>query len=446
MLVDPNTGAPIEEDAPSAQSLTGTVGTSLGAAYGLDPVNHQTFFNVLANTPTALHSAGWNALRGKNTITRGGFSPSITAESGNVRGFLGNNVHPRSWGRFTDASVMNSNTGYSPINFLSGQANKYGTKAIDRLAARAKEAYNAGTSATDSSYKAYQRLYDSGFTSGELFTPGLTSRLLGGRKIARATGEKAELLKGNGLDFIRATNPGMKSALEGVEGLTERQVAGLTMMSAKGKATQAIGGYIAGAGGYADPVVMNLANRSAIEAGEATGMHIGARYAAKATEHLAAGGVERIGGKLVLKETGETGLTAALKGLKIAYKSPIGKEIGEEAVAKGSAMLAAKFGAAVGANAIPVVGQVASAVMTAMMIYDIGQMGMSALGQLPGLAKDAMVSARGQISKPVFGMGYKDNTVAATSRGRGVMAIQNSQLNARNMLGGEAAGMHAHFG
>jgi hypothetical protein len=46
----------------------------------------------------------------------------------------------------------------------------------------------------------------------------------------------------------------------------------------------------------------------------------------------------------------------------------------------------------------------------------------------------------------MFGMGYNDTEAAATSRARGVMAIQNSRLNARSMLGSEAGMMAAHFG
>lgn len=53
---------------------------------------------------------------------------------------------------------------------------------------------------------------------------------------------------------------------------------------------------------------------------------------------------------------------------------------------------------------------------------------------------------QGTINKPLFGTGYVDNEVAASSRARGVMAIQNSRLNARSLLGSEASMMAAHFG
>lgn len=61
-------------------------------------------------------------------------------------------------------------------------------------------------------------------------------------------------------------------------------------------------------------------------------------------------------------------------------------------------------------------------------------------------AKEAFISMQGTINKPLFGTGYVDNEVAASSRARGVMAIQNSRLNARSLLGSEASMMAAHFG
>lgn len=71
-------------------------------------------------------------------------------------------------------------------------------------------------------------------------------------------------------------------------------------------------------------------------------------------------------------------------------------------------------------------------------------------GKLIGAGVDTALGAAkstlGSINKGVMGMGFKDNAVAATSRQRGVMAIQNSRLNARSALGAEGAMMAAHFG
>lgn len=83
---------------------------------------------------------------------------------------------------------------------------------------------------------------------------------------------------------------------------------------------------------------------------------------------------------------------------------------------------------------------------TASLVYDLGKMGGEVVKSGINLAKDAVKSMKGSIDKPSFGMGYKDNEVAATSRARGVMAIQNSRLNARSALGSEGAMMASHFG
>lgn len=83
---------------------------------------------------------------------------------------------------------------------------------------------------------------------------------------------------------------------------------------------------------------------------------------------------------------------------------------------------------------------------TASLVYDLGKMGGELIKSGASLAKDAVKSAKGSIDKPIFGMGYKDNEISATSRSRGVMAIQNSRLNARSMLGSEGGMMAAHFG
>ena len=83
---------------------------------------------------------------------------------------------------------------------------------------------------------------------------------------------------------------------------------------------------------------------------------------------------------------------------------------------------------------------------TASLVYDLGKMGGALVKGGLNLAKDAVKSMKGSIDKPGFGMGYKDNEVAATSRARGVAAIQNSRLNARSALGNEGSMMAAHFG
>jgi len=112
----------------------------------------------------------------------------------------------------------------------------------------------------------------------------------------------------------------------------------------------------------------------------------------------------------------------------------------------GSKMVAAKFAGMgamrAGAAMIPGLNVLA----TASLLYDVGK----GIGKLAvagqNFAKDAVKSMQGSINKPLFGTGFVDNEVSASSRSRGVMAIQNSRLNARSLLGSEAAMMAAHFG
>ena len=157
-----------------------------------------------------------------------------------------------------------------------------------------------------------------------------------------------------------------------------------------------------------------------------------ARGAAKAVSHLAS----------ALGEQGlkKSGAALAEKAAKEGIIKTIGlKRTIQVAGTKQGAMF---LGARSAAMAIPGLNLLA----TASLVYDLGKMGGELVKSGVNLAKDAVKSMKGSIDKPMFGMGYKDNEVAATSRARGVMAIQNSRLNARSMLGSEGSMMAAHFG
>ena len=91
-------------------------------------------------------------------------------------------------------------------------------------------------------------------------------------------------------------------------------------------------------------------------------------------------------------------------------------------------------------------GAAGRAAFAAMLAYDIGKLAGAGLKAGVNLVGDAAESVQGSIQKPIFGMGFKDTQFAATSRARGVMAIQNSRMNARSAMGSEAGMMAAHFG
>jgi hypothetical protein len=135
-----------------------------------------------------------------------------------------------------------------------------------------------------------------------------------------------------------------------------------------------------------------------------------------------------------------SGVAVAEKALEQGVFKTLGlKRTMQAAGTKQGAMV---LGARTAAMAIPGLNLIA----TASLVYDLGKMGGELVKSGVNLARDAVKSMKGSIDKPMFGMGYKDNEVAATSRSRGVMAIQNSRLNARSMLGSEGSMMAAHFG
>lgn len=174
-------------------------------------------------------------------------------------------------------------------------------------------------------------------------------------------------------------------------------------------------GYFRGALGFADA--------GGLEKEALTG-------AQKAVSHLTTA-INRIG--LEGPGLAERGLQQGV------FKTFATKDIARMAATREGAMV---LGARTAAMAIPGLNLLA----TASLVYDLGKMGGELIKSGATLAKDAVKSMKGSIDKPVFGMGYKDNEIAATSRARGVMAIQNSRLNARSMLGSEAGMMAAHFG
>ncbi len=79
------------------------------------------------------------------------------------------------------------------------------------------------------------------------------------------------------------------------------------------------------------------------------------------------------------------------------------------------------------------------------MAYQLAKLGGLAVKAGINFGKDGMKSMQGNMYGGMFGT-YKDDEVRATSRARGVAAIQNSRLNARSLLGSEGAMMASHFG
>ena len=119
----------------------------------------------------------------------------------------------------------------------------------------------------------------------------------------------------------------------------------------------------------------------------------------------------------------------------------LGKRGAMEAAIKGGS----RVGLAVGGEALLAAIPGVNMLFAADMAYKLGKLGGHAIKGAINLGKDAMKSMQGNMRGGMFGS-FKDNETAATSRARGVMAIQNSRLNARSLLGSEGAMMAAHYG
>lgn len=145
---------------------------------------------------------------------------------------------------------------------------------------------------------------------------------------------------------------------------------------------------------------------------------------AKVTDFLAGGTID---------DFGKFGVKSLSKLSKVAFSG-------------GERMAAAKLAGAAGTRALGLALPGLNVIATASMVYDLTKLAAMGVVSAGNFAKDAVKSMQGSMHKPLFGMGYQDTEVAATSRARGVMAIQNSRLNARSTLGSEASMMAAHFG
>lgn len=455
-------------------------------------------FRMMEHMPSISASLGFALGRGSNTLLGGGFmddrrfgrgpgklggfaSGSMSPTNPTARAYYGSSarrarlassagtsegkmalgkgarvnhltMRPRALARYHSLTIFNASQNtpfYSPFQFASKViGNQFGKNAAFREAV-----YGSKTAAIPEE-GVFQRGMLSMITAGRKadlierkarFLPDGTPQNRAARKVVKAQDQVKRLATMNnpallqpgqitggqfGRILPRSANAGIvlpagqsmalgPSALD--DALRGGQRVGLTgnIMASAG-ATQAsryMQGYFRGALGM-------------IDAGGLTDDAM--RGAQKAVSHLATAlgdqGLKR-SGEMFAKEALEKGVFKTL-GFKRTMQ------------AAGTKTGAAVLGARTAAMAIPGLNLLA----TASLVYDLGKMGGEVVKSGITLAKDAVKSMKGSMDKPLFGMGYKDNEVAATSRSRGVMAIQNSRLNARSMLGSEAGMMAAHFG
>ena len=300
-------------------------------------------------------------------------------------------------------------------------------RKIDRLEAKAAKGSSRAAKKVATAQEQVRRLADMNNpinpTGGKALQFG---RVVKKSEMAANGGRMISMNAASGLG-----STGVNSALAGGSkvGLT-----GNLMASAGATpASRGIQGYFRGALGYAD------AGGLSAEAQKLANRNVSHLAMALDRTGKAGLGIDDATGKL----TGRFASVYEAKAAK-ALKQGVFKELGLKRTlqAAGTKTGAMALGSRAAAMAIPGLNLIA----TASLVYDLGKMGGEVIKSVINLAKDAVKSMKGSIDKPMFGMGYKDNEVAATSRARGVAAIQNSRLNARSALGSEGAMMASHFG
>ena len=356
-------------------------------------------------------------------------------------------ARPRALGRYNSLAMFNAaekTPFYSPFQMAANFGGKQAAKS---------SAFRTAVYGSDAALAADTQVFQRGMIS--MMTAGrktdmLEKRAIGGssraaRKVATAQEQVSRLAGMNNPAMLQGKSTvqvaaGMRTAPVGMGSNSAQRLA-----AARAAGPQATMSPMAKAlsGGPQVGLTGNLMASS----GATQGSRFMQGYVRGALGHSGAGGL--MDEALTGANRAVSHLSTALGGNKMrvatkALDQGVIKTIGIKNTAKalGTKQGAMVLGARAGMMAIPGLNLLA----TASLVYDLGKMGGEVVKSGINLAKDAVKSMKGSIDKPMFGMGYKDNEVAATSRARGVAAIQNSRLNARSALGSEGAMMASHFG
>lgn len=442
MQVDPFTGQPISTTEPIINQGPGPPEYMVG---GPNP----TWVNTIEHLPGLASIAGWNAWRIRNTIFRGGFSGKPHPE-GFFRGATRNHnfFRARTWGRLSSVDTLKefgtSNNIYSPFDATSRAGNwlfdrSRGSSRIAKASsgrfAKLDEAWDISAHA-DEGRRAFGPgligrvgAYGKGLSYIDKLDrtpPGKMGR--GARRASRRLNTARQFA--SRMAEQRLGQSGGRAFMRGMgsKGMMQSQF----MFSQFGSVNW-VGGYVSGATGL-DPTLKSRANRLThfrARDGARAGAKTFLNASTKATEHLADAGL-KVGAQGELLEEVAEGSWKRISNVK----------------AFGRAAKAGQFkgAAAVGARMAPMAARVAGPIGAAFMAYDITKMGGAMVGGGVRTLGDSLRSFKGQIDKAPFGMGYRDNQVAATNRQIGIQAIQNSRVNARSILGNEAGMVYSHFG
>lgn len=466
-------------------------------------------FRMMEHLPSMSASLGFGIMRGSNTILGGGFMDDRKRGPGKLGGFKQNSLtptnptanayygssarrarlanaagtsqgkmafgkasrlnnitaRPRALTRFNSLTGFNASKNtpfYSPFQFMASAAG-----GVMGRSAGFKQAVYGSSSAVPEN-QMFQRGMVSMMTAGrkaDLFERKAkfagdgspTNRA--GRKVIKAQEQVKRLANmNNPMSIVRGTTTTGSMGPVGMRGsaasrLAAARAAGVPVSALGASTSISYAGF--GAGGVSSAISggqkVGLTGNLMASAGSSVASRYVQGYGRGALGMMDAGGLtdDALRGakqavshiQTAIQKAGISGPfdSRVLKGSVVKNLGGIGNAL---KVATKSTQGATVLGMRGAMMAIPGLNVLA----TASLVYDLGKMGGQLVKSGINLAKDAGKSMKGSIDKPMFGMGYKDNEVAATSRARGVMAIQNSRLNARSMLGSEGSMMAAHFG
>lgn len=354
--------------------------------------------------PGAITTTGWNLGRAHRTITTGGTSngllskitrsgkATLDGEGGMIRQGIRQTFGPGHLRKLTraaniDPSFYGASTKiYTPFNSLAS----IGNKLWDRGAARM-------STSNAQSAKFVESMGGVGNKGEKVFSSGTLGRMHSMSEIGNMSDKQLAKRGGTIMNSIRDINPTAANWIDpGLNGLSKEGLRGA---------------YQAGVG-------QGITGRVS---GRVSGYVMGAENAMVGGERAAA-----FTSKLM---PGTHFATGAGRGAAAA--------VGENATTLG------KF---VGRGGVSGILKGVNAASWILLAHDAAALIGKGVASVVRTGIDAAKSVQGSINKPVMGMGFKDNAIAATSRQRGVMAISNSRLNARSALGSEGQQMYARFG
>jgi hypothetical protein len=397
--------------------------------------NEPFLYRASDSIPGAAVGLSFNTGRGSNTILNGVHSkPWRNTRS--IRSSIANH-RPRYWNRMGSYDAFYDDAGgtYSPFQVLARAGN---------WAANKPQLF--GGSKFTGKYAKYAGAENLRTSKGgaSIFGAGTAARFAAISRIGAGAGAGGlGKFLGHSAGAVGAPNvPGMSALVGGMTGGMSPAsfIAGQGTITSKGAsiAMTSQGAFSRTALGYS---AVAAGGTEAATAGRVAALGYGsvAKGMNAASDDLLKAGLRVSGGSLH---------TVPMSGLAAPRGSTLAAtKIGNVRAFTGAFASGNKAGMRVAGTRIGgAVASKAGPIGWAMLAYDLAKLGGEVFKSAVSFTGDATKSFQGSIHKPIFGMGYKDTQFAATSRARGVMAIQNSRLNARSMLGSEAGMMAAHFG